>query len=38
MAAACRSASLIASTRLQSILGLFLAVPFMVTSSFPGVG
>ena len=38
MAAACRSASLIASTRLQSIFGLSLAVLFMVASSFPWFG
>ena len=34
MAAACRSASLIASARLQSILRLPLPVLFMVASSF----
>jgi len=35
MAAACRSASVIASARLQSILRLPLPVLFMVASSFP---
>src|SRR5437868_1919691 len=38
MAAACRSASVIVSTRLQSILALLLAVLFMMASSFPWFG